>query len=193
MFGNIFKNIKLLSFKQDKHEDTEVITSNVIVEQKKKIIVGDPIILNSSSPKTLLIVNNTQGVMELLDLNFRKILQVSKIDVKSDYKMVICNGENSGLMAINYIQKHHVDVALIDLILTNIDTEELDNFSGLALADMIKNKNVNSRIGILSSIDLLKVKTINLGVNLKHSLENIDACLTFNNLGSDRKVLKLLA
>ena len=96
-------------------------------------------------------------------------------------------------MAIKYIKKHHVDVALVDLVLADMEVEDFDEFTGLALASMIKHKNVESRVGILSNIDLLKIRTEKLGANLKHSLSHIDACLTFSQLGTGKEVLKLLA
>ena len=196
MFSKLISSLFRKSKQNKLNVPMEVKVSNEQVVKKLSLpdlnSIPEPIIFNTESPKTLLIVNNTQGALELLDLNFQRILKADKVDIKSEYKIVICGGKLSGLIALKYIYQHHVDVALIDLVLTNFIEDDLAEFNSLDLADIIKKKNSHSKIAILSAIDLLKTRTREFKSKLDLSLKNIDACLMFSKLSSDRTVYNLL-
>ena len=138
-------------------EDPEIVTNKDLLLNKIDLnAVGDPIIVNQNSNKTLLVVNDIPTTLKLLELDFKKIQMEYHKDVLSMYKVVICSGRHANLMAYKYLLNNQVDKALIDVILSDsiirMDDKFIE-FNGFDIAEEIKKRNSESKVGIYTSIE----------------------------------------
>jgi hypothetical protein len=119
--------------------------------------VGEPIIMNPNTKKTLLVVNDIPTTLKLLELDFKTIETEYHKDVLGSYKVVICSGRHANLMAYKYLLNNQVDKALLDVILSDsiirMDNQFIE-FNGFDIAEEIKKRNQASEIGIYTSVEL---------------------------------------
>lgn len=116
--------------------------------------LAEPFIHNESGDKTLLIVNDIPSVLKLLELDFQKLNTMYHKDIFSNYKIVICSGKYSNLIAYKYISDNKIDIAFVDIILSDSIIKIKDDyieFNGLNLSEEIVKYSPNAEVNILTS------------------------------------------
>ena len=109
---------------------------------------------NEYGDKTLLIVNDIPSVLKLLELDFKKLKTMYHKDIFSNYKIVICSGKYSNLIAYKYISDNKIDIAFVDIILSDSIIKIKDDyieFNGLNLSEEIVKYSPNAEVNILTS------------------------------------------
>ena len=116
--------------------------------------LAEPFIHNEYGDKTLLIVNDIPSVLKLLELDFQKLKTMYHKDIFSNYKIVICSGKYSNLIAYKYISDNKIDIAFVDIILSDSIIKIKDDyieFNGLNLSEEIVKYSPNADVNILTS------------------------------------------
>lgn len=116
--------------------------------------LAEPFIHNEYGDKTLLIVNDIPSVLKLLELDFQKLKTMYHKDIFSNYKIVICSGKYSNLIAYKYISDNKIDIAFVDIILSDSIIKIKDDyieFNGLNLSEEIVKYSPNAEVNILTS------------------------------------------
>jgi len=116
--------------------------------------LAEPFIHNESGDKTLLIVNDIPSVLKLLELDFQKLNTMYHKDIFSNYKIVICSGKYSNLIAYKYITDNKIDIAFVDIILSDSIIKVKDDyieFNGLNLSEEIVKYSPHAEVNILTS------------------------------------------
>ena len=116
--------------------------------------LAEPFIHNEYGDKTLLIVNDIPSVLKLLELDFQKLNTMYHKDIFSNYKIVICSGKYSNLIAYKYISDNKIDIAFVDIILSDSIIKIKDDyieFNGLNLSEEIVKYSPNAEVNILTS------------------------------------------
>lgn len=116
--------------------------------------LAEPFIHNEYVDKTLLIVNDIPSVLKLLELDFQKLKTMYHKDIFSNYKIVICSGKYSNLIAYKYISDNKIDIAFVDIILSDSIIKIKDDyieFNGLNLSEEIVKYSPNAEVNILTS------------------------------------------
>jgi len=116
--------------------------------------LAEPFIHNEYGDKTLLIVNDIPSELKFLELDFQKLKTMYHKDIFSNYKIVICSGKYSNLIAYKYISDNKIDIAFVDIILSDSIIKIKDDyieFNGLNLSEEIVKYSPNAEVNILTS------------------------------------------
>lgn len=170
MIGQGFlTKLRSIFFGPNKIENSTAITnySDITIEEAKyrmslaklkraidSMPLAEPFIHNEYGDKTLLIVNDIPSVLKLLELDFQKLNTIYHKDIFSNYKIVICSGKYSNLIAYKYISDNKIDIAFVDIILSDSIIKIKDNyieFNGLNLSEEIVKYSPHAEVNILTS------------------------------------------
>ena len=158
MFENTFNYLKNIFVKnqeenKEKEDDKKVerIPNEILLLNHDYSNVALPKIVNETSDKSLLIVDDYELTSVLYENDFVNIKEEYKINVEKDFKVIRCLDKDSGLQAfkIVYIDKVKIDYALLDLTLgcmAKLPNNQYAEVDGADLGIYIKKFNPDAKI-----------------------------------------------
>ena len=161
MIGQGFlTKIKDILFSPKIDTSTSIATcDNIIIEEAEyKMSLAKLKRAIDSMPLAEPFIHNEYGdipsVLKLLELDFQKLKTMYHKDIFSNYKIVICSGKYSNLIAYKYISDNKIDIAFVDIILSDSIIKIKDDyieFNGLNLSEEIVKYSPNAEVNILTS------------------------------------------
>lgn len=157
---NMFKRL----FRKEEHSDKNYIDgseSSYYRDRPRSVIsledIPDPIITNPNGRKTILLVNDIPGMLEVFNLELDELELKYNLNVSSEYKIVICTGLYANLVAYKYIKENNIDIAFIDVVATESVTyinNKVIEYNGVNLAEQIKEQYKTSRVGFYTCVPI---------------------------------------
>lgn len=207
MFENTFNYLKNIFVKnqeenKEKEDDKKVerIPNEILLLNHDYSNVALPKIVNETSDKSLLIVDDYELTSVLYENDFVNIKEEYKINVEKDFKVIRCLDKDSGLQAfkIVYIDKVKIDYALLDLTLgclIKLPDNQFAEVDGADLGIYIKQFNPDAKIAFITMHTMNLDNFVVTGYRdklAKHGINLLDHYINKNGLERYKDIYNFL-